>query len=502
MNIAPRNKERDDSTDGVRLDAAVVIIGSGFGGQCAAVLLQRRGIDDVLILERRDFMGGTWVQNAYPGAAVDVPSPLYSLSFEPYPWTRLFAERDELEQYTEHVIETYRLREKTRCRSTVIGLSWDEENRHWEVRLQGGDVVRAQFVVNASGPLSTPVIPNFAGMERFSGRSFHTNEWDHDYDLSGRRVAIIGSGASAAQVIPSIVDEVAELHVFQRTPHWVMPRRDRVFSEWERRLLEHAPVRQLQRWAIYWSLELRVVGMKYSERLMKLFAETSARRLLRQQVKCADMRAKLTPDSTIGCKRIILSNTLYPALTHPNTTLHDRTSSVERFTESGISTTDGQHVELDAVIFATGYDPTDGMIAYDVVGKEGRSLKDAWSDFPRAYLGTTLPGFPNFFVVTGPNTGIGHTSALFIIEAQMRYIVDSITKVRDAGARTVEVREEAEEEYTAMIHREMKRTVWQSGGCDSWYKSRSGRVIAMFPGFSFSFRHLARRMNPAHHVVS
>ncbi len=475
----------------------VLVIGSGFGGQLAAINLLRRGITDVRILERRDFMGGTWCQNSYPGAAVDVPSPLYSIASEPWPWTRMYAEQAELRDYTEHVVDKHRLRERTVLGAEVVGAEWDGEA--WSVRTADGTVHRARFVVNASGPLSTPVVPAFPGLEDFEGASFHTNGWDHDVDLAGKRVAVIGSGASAAQVIPAIQPEVDDLHVFQRSPHWVLPRHDRTFTPLQRRLLRLRPLQKLLRTAIYWKLETRVIGFKHSRRLLRLVAQRDALKHLDAQVPDPALREKLTPDYTIGCKRIILSSTLYPALSAPNATLHDRHDGIDHFDATGIVTASGEHLDLDVVVFSTGYDATDGLIPYEVRGRDGVALADVWHDFPRAYLGTTVPGFPSFFVVTGPNTGIGHTSAIFVIESQMAYVMDAIDA---AGAGSIEVTADAEATYTDTIHREMERTVWHDGGCTSWYQSRSGRVTAMFPGFSFTFRRLARRFRPEHHVIT
>ncbi|MDZ4297176.1 MAG: NAD(P)/FAD-dependent oxidoreductase [Moraxellaceae bacterium] len=480
----------------------IVIIGSGFGGQCAAINLLKRGISDFRILERRDFMGGTWCQNSYPGAAVDVQSPLYSISFEPYQWSQMFVEQDELEQYTNFVIDKYRLREKTDTGCNVEQVCWDESAKRWLISTTANGDYQARIVINASGPLSTPVIPKFPGRDSFKGISFHTNHWDHNVSLKGKRVAIIGSGASAAQVIPAIAPEVGHLHVFQRTPHWVLPRPDRKFKSWQRELLGIKPLHKALRTLIYWELETRVIGFKYSKQALNQFAQKAALRHINKQITDPELRAAVTPDYTIGCKRIILSNTLYPALSRDNVTLHTKDSGIAEITPTGIRTADGQEVELDVIVYSTGYDATDGVISYPVVGKDGDQLKDFWAEYPRAYLGTTMPGFPNFFVVTGPNTGIGHTSAIFVIEAQMNYIMKSITAMHRTGSQAIEVKPEAEARYTNMIHDEMKQTVWKSGGCNSWYQSKSGHVIAMFPGFSFTYRQMAKRFKAKHHVFS
>ena len=477
----------------------VLIIGSGFGGQLAALNLTKKGVTDFLILERREFMGGTWSQNTYPGAAVDVQSPLYSISSEPYDWSQMFAEQDELREYTNYVIDKHDLRNKTATNSNVTKIQWHEDELLWFVDVEGREPYKAQFVINASGPLSTPVIPNFKGRDTFKGKSFHTNNWDNDFDHRGKRVAIIGSGASAAQVIPAISSDVESLEIFQRTPHWVLPRPDHKFSKWQRRLLRNKFIYKLLRVLIYWTLESRVLGFKYSKALLEILAARQARKHIKQQINDPALRKKVTPDFTIGCKRVILSNTLYPSYCQGNVTLHDQNDGIKEITEKGITSKSGKEHALDLIVFSTGYDATDGVISYPVIGSGGRTLSDFWSDFPRAYLGTTAPGFPNLFVVTGPNTGIGHTSALFIIESQMHYIMDSIQKVRQSPHRVVEVKPAAEQRYTDLIHREMAKTVWQTGGCNSWYKSKSGKVIAMFPGFSFTFRRWASNFKNTDH---
>ncbi|WP_085686264.1 MULTISPECIES: NAD(P)/FAD-dependent oxidoreductase [unclassified Pseudomonas] len=479
----------------------VLIIGSGFGGQCAAVNLLKAGIDDFRLLERRDFFGGTWCQNTYPGAAVDVPSPLYSLSFAPYRWTQMFAEQAELHRYTDYVVERFGLRDRVELEANVERVEWDDTEKRWAVHTGSKGTFYAQFLINATGPLSQPVIPHFPGRDRFQGKTFHTNNWDHSYDYRGKRVAIVGSGASAAQVIPAIAPKVARLHVFQRTAHWVLPRADRTFGRFQRWLLGLKPAYKLLRWIIYWQFETRVIAFKYSKPAIHM-VQGQALRFLKRQVTDPELRKKLTPDFTIGCKRVLLSSTYYPALTRPNVKLHSREQGIASLDETGIVTTDGQHIDVDLIIWSTGYDATDGVISYPVSGKNAVQLRDVWAQYPRAYLGTSLPGFPNLFIVTGPNTGIGHTSALFIIESQMNYILDCIRTLQAKGLRSIEVRPEAERTYTQMIHREMERTVWKTGGCHSWYQSRSGHVIAMFPGFSFSYHRLTRALKPADHILS
>ncbi len=479
---------------------SVVIIGTGFGAISAAIALQKRNIIDFVMLERRSFAGGTWLQNAYPGAAVDVQSPLYSISGEPYPWSHLFAKQNELADYTESLIAKFLLSKHIRLNSEVIESRW--QHNHWQVTTADKQVLQAKIVINATGPLSTPVIPDFKGLDKFEGQHFHTNDWQHDVDIAGKTVAVIGSGASAVQVIPAIVEKVKKLHVVQRTPHWLLSRLDWAFPSWLAKILAFKPLYTLIRWCIYWSLELRVIAFKYSPFLLKMLGYYPAMRHLKKQVDDPELRQKLTPDFTIGCKRIIVSNTYYPALQHRNTVLHDANDSLQHFTKTGIVFEHSGEQAIDVVVFATGYDAADSMISYSVIGKGGVSLQEQWQDFPRAYLGTTMPNFPNYFVVTGPNTGIGHTSAIFVIESQMKYIMQCIEKIQDEKLQSIEPTIQAEQDYTQMVHEEMEKTVWKTGGCSSWYQNKQGKVIAMFPGFSFVYRQMCKKFKDKHHTFA
>ncbi|MEH6345036.1 MAG: NAD(P)/FAD-dependent oxidoreductase [Bermanella sp.] len=486
----------------MKQDYKVIIIGSGFGGQLAAMNLTKEGITDFLMLERREFMGGTWSQNVYPGAAVDVPSVLYSVAAEPYDWTQKYAEQDELNAYTHHIINKHKLREKTATNCTVTKIQWDHDSSRWHIHVQGGEAYSAQYVVNASGPLSTPIIPNFKGRDTFKGKSFHSNNWDSSYNYQGKRVAVIGTGASAAQIIPAIVDDVQHLDVYQRTADWVIPRNDYIFKNWQRALLRNKLLYKVVRSFVYWILEFHLLGFKYSQNLLNLMGRGASLKHIDKQIKDPELRKKVTPNFAFGCKRIILSDTLYPAYAREHVDVYDKTNGVKEITEQGIITDDGVEHPVDLIVYSTGYDATDGVISYPVIGRNGVTLLDVWKEYPRAYLGTAAPGFPNLFVVTGPNTGIGHTSALFLIESQMCYIINSIKNVERRNKNNVEVKAHAEERYTNHIHSEMQKTVWQSGGCNSWYKSKSGKVIAMFPGFSFTYRRWAKKFRTSDHTFN
>lgn len=478
----------------------VIIIGSGFSGILAALNLAKAGITDYVILERRDFMGGTWSQNTYPGAAVDVPSPLYAISSEPYDWTELYVKQKELHQYTQDIIEKHNLRKKTHTGCIVNEIEWQTEQRQWCVKVDGIGALKAQFVINATGPLSTPVTPLFDGAETFKGKSFHSNDWDHNFNYKNKNVAIIGSGASAAQIIPAIAEDVAQLSVFQRSPHWVMPRHDYTFKPWQRKILRKQWAYNTLRAAIYLILEYRILGFKYSQKVLDIFGKRNAIAHIKKHIKNKGLQKKVTPDFDFGCKRVIISNTLYPAYCRDNVNLVDRTTGIKSITEDGIMTQDNIEHKVDLIVYATGYDATDGMISYPVRGRSGKTLSDVWQDYPRAYLGTCVPDFPNLFIVTGPNTGIGHTSALFLIEAQMHYILNSIKNVTSRNKKSIEVTANAEAQYTQHIHQEMEQTVWKNGQCNSWYKSKSGKVIAMFPGFSFTFLRWAKNFKVADHL--
>ena len=362
------------------------------------------------------------------------------------------------------------------------------------------------MLINATGPLSTPVVPNFKNLDSFKGKAFHCNDWPKELlDVSAfknKTVAVIGSGASAVQIIPAIINKVKHLHVFQRTPHWILPRLDWSIPKSLRKMLAFKPIYNVIRFFIYWSLELRVIAFKYSESLLKLAGERPAMAHLKKQIRDDDFREKLTPDFIIGCKRILISNTYYPALQASNCTFHDKSDAILEFLEDGIKTTNNEKITADIVVFATGYNAQESMVSYPVIGNKGVKLHEQWHDYPRAYLGTSVPNFPNFFVVTGPNTGIGHTSAIFVIESQMKYIAKCLDVIKSKCLVSLEPTEIAEDNYTQMIHTEMERTIWSYGGCTSWYQNAQGKVIAMFPGFSFVFRRMCKRFNFKHHIFN
>ncbi|MCT2593058.1 NAD(P)/FAD-dependent oxidoreductase [Streptomyces sp. N2-109] len=481
----------------------VAVIGSGFGGLGAAVRLRRAGITDFVVLERRDSVGGTWRDNSYPGCACDVPSHLYSFSFAPNPgWPRTFSGQSHIRAYLERVTDTFGLRPHLRLNSEVIRMTWDTEELHWtiETGADGGSTLTADFVVSATGPLSDPKIPDFPGLETFEGKIFHSAQWDHDYDLRGKRVAMVGTGASAIQIVPAIAPEVERLTVFQRTAPWVMPRVDRPVTGPERWLHDRVPGTGTLRRQLLWGLrELQVSAFtKHPNRLGLVEKLASAH--MKRAVKDPAMRDKLTPDYRIGCKRILLSNSYYPALARPDVDLV--ASGLKEVRGSTLIASDGTETEADAIIFGTGFHVTDMPIAERVKGANGTTLAEEWYSGMKGLRGCTAAGFPNFLTVIGPNTGLGNSSMILMIEAQLNYMVDYLRQLDTLGGKVAfDARSASVEAWNAHIQDRMKRTVWSTGGCDSWYLDANGRNTTVWPGTTTEFRRVTRQIDLSEYEV-
>jgi cation diffusion facilitator CzcD-associated flavoprotein CzcO len=470
----------------------VAIIGAGFGGLGAAIRLKQRGSDDFVILERAADIGGTWRDNTYPGCACDVPSHLYSYSFAANPdWPHSYSGQDEIWAYLRGCVERYGLRPHLRLGHEVIEAAWDGSRGCWVVRTSEG-VLTADVLISAAGPLADPAVPDLPGMDSFRGTAFHSARWRHDHDLTGRRVAVIGTGASAIQFVPRIAPVVSRLEVFQRTAPWVIHRRNRPIPAWLRRLYRSVPASQrLLRTGLFLAQESTAVGFLHP-RLMGV-PEALARRQLRRHVPDPELRARLTPPYRLGCKRVLLSDGYLPALNRDNVDVV--VDPVKRVEPLGIRTADGTLHEVDTVIFATGFRVTDAPITQRIRGREGGTLAQAWAGSPRAYLGTTVAGFPNLFLLLGPNTGLGHNSVLLMIEAQLRYVVAALDHLRTSGAAAIEPTARAQEEFAAAVDRRMAGTVW-STGCHSWYQDGTGRVSALWPGTTLRYRWRLRRFDP------
>ncbi|TCK25589.1 flavin-containing monooxygenase [Pseudonocardia endophytica] len=475
-----------------------VIVGSGFAGLGAAVALDADGRRDWVILEKGSSLGGTWRDNVYPGCACDVESHLYSFSFAPNPeWTRTFARQSEIRSYLEDVADRYALRDRIRFDATVDGAEWNDGG--WDVRLADGTTIRARYVVFGTGALHEPSVPEIEGLDRFAGPAFHSAQWDHSLDLAGKRVAVIGTGASAIQFVPAIAPEVASLTLFQRTAPWVLPKPDKPIRERTRRLFRHVPgVRAAYRSSLYWRHEALVAGfmhpplMKAAERLGRAYLRTTF-------AGDAELREKVTPTFTMGCKRILMSNDYYPALRRDNVAVE--TGGITRITERGVVTDDGVEHEVDVIVFGTGFRVGDGMSRMAVTGRDGVKLTDAWRDGSQALLGTTVAGFPNLFTLVGPNTGLGHSSMVYMIESQVNYVLDAMRTVDANRAVAIDTRQESQDAFNDDIQSKLDKAVWSRGGCGSWYLDEHGRNRTLWPGYTFTFRRRTRRVDPSHHEL-
>jgi len=485
------------STEPTEVDVAIV--GSGFSGLGAAIRLKQRGKDDFVVLERHREVGGTWHANTYPGCACDVPSHLYSFSFAPNPdWTNTYSPQAEIGAYLRRCADDFGVRDKIRLGHEVTAAQWDDDSRRWELETSGGRV-RARVVVGALGPLTEPKIPGLPGLERFEGATFHSARWDHDYDLAGKRVASIGTGASAIQYVPAIQPRVERLHVFQRTAPWIVPHSSRPISDLERWLYRNFPLAQRAvRGAVYALREALVLGFVKDPRLMKL-VERTARRHMRRQISDPDLLARVTPDYTIGCKRILPSNRWYPALDKPNVDLV--TAGIREVRQRSIVDGDGVEREVDAIVFGTGFEVTDMPGAKALRGRGGALLHDVWRGSPNAHLGATVAGFPNLFLLLGPNTGLGHSSMVYMIESQINYMLDALRVMEERGIETVEVRPETVERYNRELDARMSETVW-STGCASWYLDDTGRNATLWPDWTWRFRQRTARFDPAGYEVA
>jgi len=466
----------------------VVIVGSGFGGLGAAIRLRQNGIDDLVILERAGDVGGTWRDNTYPGCACDVESHLYSLSFALEPrWTSRFSRQPEIWRYLQRCAREFDLLPLIRFHHEVRSADWDASPSTgpacWRIETSRG-TVWGQALVLATGPLSAPSVPDLAGLERFEGRAFHSAQWDHGYDLTGRRVAVVGTGASAVQFIPEIQKQVSRLVVFQRTPPWVIPRPDAPIPEWRRRLYARAPfVQRAVRLLIYLYREAWILVFRHPAVMARL--QRLATRFLAASIADPGLREKLTPRYAMGCKRILLSNDYYPALTRPNVEVV--TERIAEVRPQSIVTADGLERPVDAIVFATGFRVTDPPIAECIRGRGGRTLRDAWEGSPKAYLGTTVAGFPNLFLLLGPNTGLGHNSVVYMTEAQIDHLVAALRYMRRRRLDAIEPVGEVQQAFVAGVDRRMCGTVWTAGGCKSWYLDRTGRNSTLWPDSSWSY---------------
>lgn len=473
-----------------------IIVGAGFAGLCSGIRLKQAGIDDFIILEKSETLGGTWRDNIYPGVACDVPSSVYSFSFAPHrEWSGRYPPGKEILQYMKHVASKFDLMRHIHFNHLVSEAVFSDKDGLWQVATQGKlDHVMGQFLIIGSGILTMPSYPNIPGMEDFEGELMHTAKWNDTVHLAGKKVALIGTGASAIQVAPAILDEVSSLHLFQRSAAWVLPKYVKPYSRVYRFLLERVPfVHLLQRFFEYWLKEANFIAF-IRPSLMRS-AESQVKSIISKQVRDTEKRRNLVPNYRMGCKRILLSNDYYKAVDNDKVTLI--VDPIRRITARTICTHDGQEHQVDVIICATGFQ----VNAFAVHGHQGQALADTWIKTPEAYLGTTVTGFPNMFIMVGPNTGLGHNSIIYMIEAQAQYVIDAITKMRAQHLQSAMVKPEVQKQYNADIQKKLETSIWQTGGCRSWYQGKDGKNFALWPSFSFKFKMATRQCNLGDYTV-
>ena len=472
----------------------VAILGAGAAGLCMAMQLQDAGIHSFTIYEKSDGVGGTWRDNTYPGAACDVPSHLYSFSFAPKTdWTRKFAEQPEILGYFESLVDSHGLAPHLRFGTEVVAATWSDDDSTWELELGDGERITADVVVSGLGQLNRPNIPDIEGLDGFEGTTFHSARWDHDHDLRGERVAVIGIGASAIQFVPRVAKVARQLTLFQRSVNYVAPKPDRRYRPWERWLLDHVPpVQRAYRSSIYWRFEARFALMRKGNKLGAMMQDRFGKEVSKM-VSPALPEAALVPDYTPGCRRILIANDWYPTLLRPDVEVV--TDDVARISAHAVHTADGREVPVDTIIFGTGFHSTEFLSPLRITGREGRDLNEVWADGAHAYLGLTVAGFPNLFMLYGPNTNLGHNSILFMIEQQVGYIRSLLVDMVREDAVAAEVTDAAMQRYDAEIEQLAERTVWAED-CHSWYKTESGRITNNWPDYTVRYRRRLRRRVP------
>ncbi len=475
-----------------RATPRVLIVGAGFGGVAAAIELRRHGIDEITILEKASELGGTWFYNRYPGAACDVPSHLYSFSYaQRRDWTRLCSPQAEIQGYLRDVARHHGIDQLVRFGRTVTDCAWSDEDCSWTVRTEGGETFEAEALILATGQLHQPARPRLQGAELFTGHSFHSAEWDHDYQLAGKRVAVVGTGASAVQFVPEIAPRVRRLTVFQRSGNWFLPRVNRPYPAALLMAFERLPwVQEARRNFVFQYTESLTLAIRHPRTVGRLAAARSAA-FMRSQLPDLELRAKAWPDYTFGCKRILFSSHYLPALGRRNVSLE--TGAIARMSDAGIVTADGREHPVDCVIWATGFRTTEFMFPMRLRGRGGRELRQQWAGGAHAHLGMTVPGFPNMFVLYGPNTNTSGGSIIFYLEMQAAYVRQALQQMASSGARAIEVRPEVEAASDRALQARFAGTAWTR--CDSWYRNESGRIVANWPGYMREYRERVARLD-------
>jgi cation diffusion facilitator CzcD-associated flavoprotein CzcO len=490
------------NSNATEVNVDVLIIGAGFAGICMGIKLREAGMDSFLIIEKSADIGGTWWDNRYPGCACDIPSHLYSFSFEPSAdWTRMYPGQQEIQDYLKGCVARHQLAPHIRLNMRFCEAIWDEAAGNWRATTHDGVQINARVLVSGMGALHVPRYPDIKGIERFKGPAFHSSTWDHGVDLAGKNVAVVGTGASAIQFVPQIAPLAGKLLLFQRTPAWIVPRLDFAFSDkWKRRFRSIPLTRWALRQYIFWRQEFRVLGFLGNESIRKKAEEIALRHLARR-IKAPKMREALTPKYLLGCKRVLVSDDFYPTLNRPNVELV--TDAIAEVRDHSVVTRDGTERPIDVLIYGTGFRATEPLIGCRVVGRGGVEIHDAWGKRMSAYLGVTVTGFPNFFMLLGPNTGLGHNSVVLMIEAQVRYAMKCLRLLKRRKQRVIEVRPESQQRFVDEIYRRMGGTVWQSGGCKSWYQDQStGEITTIWPGSVVSYLRRTRNVSPSDYQLS
>jgi len=478
----------------------VIIIGTGFGGLGMAIQLQEAGINNVLVLEKAADVGGVWRDNRYPGAACDVPSHLYSYSFAPNArWSRKFAQQPEIHQYLRECAEQYGLRKLIRFNTEVVAASFSAEQGLWTLTTANGEQLQARAVVSAVGQLNRPAIPRIDGIEQFQGQVMHSAQWNDDVVLEGKRIAVIGTGASAIQFVPKIVPKAKSLVLVQRSAPYVIPKPDRAYLAAEKVIFERLPKFQLgSRLWQYLGHERNALAFTVWDKLMALPA-WQFRSNLNKHIKDPELRAKLTPDYPMGCKRILISNDYYPALAQQHVTV--TTHGVTHADATGVVTADGVHHEVDVIIYGTGFKATEFLSPMKITGLQGQDLHARWQGGAEAYLGLTVSGFPNFFMMYGPNTNLGHNSIVYMLESQMNYIRQCVQKLQKEQLKYLDVKSAPMDAFNQDLQAHLHKTVWD-GGCKSWYVNESGKNTANWSGFTLDYRLRTSKPNWSHYTVA
>ncbi len=473
----------------------IIVVGSGFSGLGMGIFLKKSGRNDFLILEKSNDFGGTWLDNNYPGAACDVPSHMYSYSFEQNPnWSRFYSGQAEILAYMQKCARKYDLYPHFRGNSELIEARWSDAEKHWQLKTGDGKAYTARVVISGIGGLSRPALPNVKGLDNFKGMLFHSARWNHDYDLTGKRVAVIGTGASAIQFVPQIAPKVDELVLFQRTPPWLVPKPDGVINAGVKKLFSFLPTSQnIVRAGIYWQAEAFALGFVHPKLMVAI--EKLARWHLKKQVKDPVLREKLTPNYTIGCKRVLFSNNYYPALTRDNVNVI--ATGVKEVRANSIIDSNGQEHQVDAIICGTGFDVKDPLGPLHLYGRDGIETRSKEGGLS-AYLGTTLKDLPNLFMLLGPNTALGHNSIIFMIEQQIRYAISCLDEMDKRGAAEISVKPEVQDAYNERIQAELQKMVWSEGGCKSWYIDEDGKNFTIWPGFTWKYWMHMRKPNFRH----